>query len=808
MAERFAEARAARLLDHAAQSASRIARCEMRRSAPHERARRCAKAGVPARCGRCRPATGCSCALRARRRRARRSLRPRRSPTARARFGNGAIDLSARANLQLRGVSEATLPALHARLDDARPASTPTPRPSACATSSPVRSPTSIPTRSLDVAADRRGAGGAARERRALARAAGQVRLRRRRRRRSAARRRRGGHALRRRRATDALRCVTLAGDDGAGRALRADETADVAARLALAFLALARRWRRRAAPDARRWSRATGAAPSSRRRRPCAPTPTPRVAASRVAARLCSARTRSARRPFVGAALPFGRIDAADLRALARARARRLGASGLRLTPWRAFLVAGLDARGAANRCATPLAALGFILDPDDPRLAVAACPGAPACAQRARRRVQRRRARLARCAAAAGDGVALHVSGCAKGCAHRRAAPLTLVARDRAATISSSTARAGDAPVASRAFDGRGRVAARRDREESPLDGRVRLHPRRRRDLSALLRDHPRARPISRASRPPRSASRCASSMPAAWSRRPPTSSSRPAPRRRRDRGAASAARRSSATREMVADGVTRARLPADNDVICTLGDPAVAGARREARHDALGGGARSLGRAARRRRGRDRQRADGAVPSARNARGRRADAGRDHRHAGRLRRRGGIEGGADRERLAGASSCAGARRQRDGGGGRQCAGERRRNERVPAVSMASASAPAIPNCSPSRRRGCIERCARRRLFRQGRAARQRARDRRPLASRRPHEELPLYYPDDDGDCRSTIPTIVATLARFYEEATAAHRGASRGGPRRRAARARAIRCSTARSCISSCG
>ena len=37
------------------------------------------------------------------------------------------------------------------------------------------------------------------------------------------------------------------------------------------------------------------------------------------------------------------------------------------------------------------------------------------------------------------------------------------------------------------------------------------------------------------------------------------------------------------------MVASGVTRARLPADNEVVCTLSHPDVAGARRRARHDA---------------------------------------------------------------------------------------------------------------------------------------------------------------------------------------------------------------------------
>src|SRR3546814_3964680 len=41
---------------------------------------------------------------------------------------------------------------------------------------------------------------------------------------------------------------------------------------------------------------------------------------------------------------------------------------------------------------------------------------------------------------------------------------------------------------------------------------------------------------------------------------------------------------------------------------------------------------------------------QRADRAVPSAGDDRRRRADAGGGDRHAGRLRRRGGIQGGAD--------------------------------------------------------------------------------------------------------------------------------------------------------------
>ena len=69
------------------------------------------------------------------------------------------------------------------------------------------------------------------------------------------------------------------------------------------------------------------------------------------------------------------------------------------------------------------------------------------------------------------------------------------------------------------------------------------------------------------------------------------------------------------------MVAEGVTRARLPANNDVICTLGDPATPELAGQARHDAHGGGDRALAAAARRLGGRHRQCADRAVSPARS-------------------------------------------------------------------------------------------------------------------------------------------------------------------------------------------
>jgi precorrin-3B synthase len=128
----------------------------------------------------------------------------------------------------------------------------------------------------------------------------------------------------------------------------------------------------------------------------------------------------------FVGLALPFGRIAAAELRALA-GLAAEAGATGLRLTPWRAILVPGLTPP-AAQALAEAASRLDLILDPADPRLAVAACPGAPACSSGlgSTRDVALRLAPLL----AGAEGVVLHVSGCAKGCAHPAPARFAVVA------------------------------------------------------------------------------------------------------------------------------------------------------------------------------------------------------------------------------------------------------------------------------------------------------------------------------------------------------------------------------------------
>jgi precorrin-3B synthase len=115
------------------------------------------------------------------------------------------------------------------------------------------------------------------------------------------------------------------------------------------------------------------------------------------------------------GFGLPFGQIDAPGLHALATLA--RTGDGTLRIGPWRSILLPGIDATAAR---ALP----GFITDPDDPLLGIAACAGMPACPH-ATTRTRDDARRLAPLL----HGRRLHVSGCAKGCARPAAADITLV-------------------------------------------------------------------------------------------------------------------------------------------------------------------------------------------------------------------------------------------------------------------------------------------------------------------------------------------------------------------------------------------
>jgi precorrin-3B synthase len=131
-----------------------------------------------------------------------------------------------------------------------------------------------------------------------------------------------------------------------------------------------------------------------------------------------------------LGLGLAFGHADADALIALARI-GKENGADWVRPAPDRALLFGPL---GVAKTEAMRVAAdrLGFITDASDPRRRIAACPGAPFCAHGliASRALA---AEIAPHVSLSGDGIALHVSGCAKGCAHPRAAPVTIVGTEQ---------------------------------------------------------------------------------------------------------------------------------------------------------------------------------------------------------------------------------------------------------------------------------------------------------------------------------------------------------------------------------------
>jgi precorrin-3B synthase len=139
-----------------------------------------------------------------------------------------------------------------------------------------------------------------------------------------------------------------------------------------------------------------------------------------------------------VGIGLPFGALDAAFVADLAE----RFGDGTLRVTPWRAVLLPGV-ARPEALRAASG----NLILDDTDRRRRVIACPGQPGCAS-AHADI---RADAAMLAASLPDGIGqVHLSGCAKGCAHPNPAAITLVATPQGyAMVRHGHAR--DTPIAS---------------------------------------------------------------------------------------------------------------------------------------------------------------------------------------------------------------------------------------------------------------------------------------------------------------------------------------------------------------------
>lgn len=133
---------------------------------------------------------------------------------------------------------------------------------------------------------------------------------------------------------------------------------------------------------------------------------------------------------------LPFGRVAANTLReTVSQTSSSLVKVSAVQVTPWRRLLL---------KECDTLPAVDGLIRHNSDPRLAMDACPGAPYCEQ-ASVATQPLAERLSGWVAAS-----VHISGCAKGCARQQPAALCLTGREGRFDVIIN-GRADSAPVKS---------------------------------------------------------------------------------------------------------------------------------------------------------------------------------------------------------------------------------------------------------------------------------------------------------------------------------------------------------------------
>ncbi|MDG3578795.1 precorrin-3B synthase [Rhizobium sp. YJ-22] len=129
-----------------------------------------------------------------------------------------------------------------------------------------------------------------------------------------------------------------------------------------------------------------------------------------------------------LGVALPFCQIEAAALIAFIR-ETEALGCHEIRLAPDHGFFLIGIaPAQLAAARDAA--AARGFVVDPQEPANHIALCAGARGCASAFFDTHALARTLIAAAPALLDGSLTLHVSGCPKGCAHPAPTPLTLTA------------------------------------------------------------------------------------------------------------------------------------------------------------------------------------------------------------------------------------------------------------------------------------------------------------------------------------------------------------------------------------------
>jgi precorrin-3B synthase len=277
-----------------------------------------------------------------------------------------------------------------------------------------------------------------------------------------------------------------------------------------------------------------------------------------------------------VGGQPPLGRIDTATLAALARL-ALAHGDGMLRFTPWQSVLLANV-AEQDVTHVEHELARLGLVLDRHDPLARLIACAGSAGCAK-ALADTKHDALHIAR--HLPGD-VEVHLSGCARSCAAAHCAPYTLLAvaparydvyRRAASGADDGTHRFGERIATALTIEEAARRLSPSASANLPMidyirDGQAIYDQsfatiRTEADLSAIPADLEKlaVRVIHACGMVDIVQDICFSA------------------------GAGLAGRSALADgapilcdSRMVADGITRARLPASNEVLCMLGDPAL--------------------------------------------------------------------------------------------------------------------------------------------------------------------------------------------------------------------------------------
>lgn len=225
--------------------------------------------------------------------------------------------------------------------------------------------------------------------------------------------------------ATKAGACLRLDGDAGLAAGIERDEVIAATLRLTGAFLAL-----RRQHADLRRMRDAVAAFGARMLFESAGVTEIQYRAADHVTALAPGLVSYGPHASALVIGLPFGAIDAATLCELCDA-AEASGVNRVRISTARSLIFHSEQASALAALLEKS-ANLGLVIDPADPRASLHACPGAPKCANATTQ--TRIDARLLAEAFATHTGKVsdIHVSGCPKGCAHGKSAAWTLVARD----------------------------------------------------------------------------------------------------------------------------------------------------------------------------------------------------------------------------------------------------------------------------------------------------------------------------------------------------------------------------------------